>query len=174
MYMYNFILMSIIMFNTMIMISNHPLSMTILIIIQTLCLSFMLAPISQSFWFSYMMILILLGGMLILFIYITTLASNELMKMSRKFIMSIITSWMTMFIIIFIFNSFNLHFNPMKSDSIIKMYGEINMESQKTLSQIYNFPNESLTILTIIYLLITLIVVVNITQMQKGPLRQMS
>lgn len=45
------------------------------------------------------------------------------------------------------------------------------IENSLSLNKLYNFPTNFVTILLINYLLITLIVVVKITNIQKGPLR---
>jgi len=40
--------------------------------------------IYRRFWFSYILFIIIIGGMLVLFIYITRLASNEIFSPSNK------------------------------------------------------------------------------------------
>uniref|UniRef100_UPI0030DF3AB4 NADH dehydrogenase subunit 6 n=1 Tax=Duolandrevus obsidianus TaxID=2715842 RepID=UPI0030DF3AB4 len=150
----------------------HPLAITLLIILQTVLIALMMGPISYSFWFSYILFLIFLGGMLVLFIYITSLASNEMFYIPMKMILPFITFIPIMLIITFLMNYTVM--NPLiKQESINTMTLNLSTESYKNLSQLYNYPNMNLTILTIMYLLFTLIVIVKITQIQEGPLRQM-
>jgi len=43
--------------------------------------------IYRRFWFSYILFIIIIGGILVLFIYITRLASNEIFSPSNKILM---------------------------------------------------------------------------------------
>nr|QLY89746.1 NADH dehydrogenase subunit 6 [Notidobia ciliaris] len=56
----------------------QPLMMVIMIILISLTICFMMGMMNSSFWFSYIMFLIFIGGLLILFIYISSLTSNKL------------------------------------------------------------------------------------------------
>ena len=56
---------------------THPLAMGLTLIIQTALAAVIAGIIARTFWFSYLLILIFLGGILILFIYVSTLAPNE-------------------------------------------------------------------------------------------------
>ena len=55
---------------------NHPVLITALVIVISLVVSLMTYQISY-FWIFLALILIFLGGVIILFVYITTLANNE-------------------------------------------------------------------------------------------------
>merc|ERR1712221_33590 len=67
---------------------SHPLAIGLALLSQTILICLITGLSSSSFWFSYILFLIFLGGMLVLFIYVTSLASNEIFKPS---IVSIIT-----------------------------------------------------------------------------------
>lgn len=159
-----------IIINIIFTIIIHPLSITLLIIAQTLFICSISGPISYSFWFSYILFLIFLGGILVLFIYITSLASNEIFSLpikSRLFISSL--SITLLFILLFLFNEL---ISPLlyKNDSFNNRTISLNIEN--SLNQLYNLPNLNLTIITILYLLLTLIIIVKITYIHEGPLRQ--
>nr|YP_010145954.1 NADH dehydrogenase subunit 6 [Gryllus lineaticeps]QQO79793.1 NADH dehydrogenase subunit 6 [Gryllus lineaticeps] len=163
--------MMMLMINSFFIMMNHPLAITLLIIIQTLMICIMTGSISYSFWFSYILFLIFLGGMLVLFIYITSLASNEMFQLPMK---TMITNFMISTTIILItINMYNhmMSFHLYKNDSFMNKIINITMENNN-LNQLYNYPNFILTIITITYLLITLIIIVKITSFQEGPLRQ--
>jgi len=55
----------------------HPLAIIIVLIAQSVLVSIILFRISHFPWFSYTLILVFLGGILILFTYIANIASNE-------------------------------------------------------------------------------------------------
>jgi len=53
-----------------------------MLILQTLLVALISGLIIDRFWFSYILVLIFLGGILILFIYVAALASNEQINMN--------------------------------------------------------------------------------------------
>jgi hypothetical protein len=102
--------------------------------------------------------------MLVLFIYVTRLASNEIFSLSTKII---VVTAILIPRIIFIENWTNSERKEITKHEII-IIEEITTITRK----FYNQPNGIITILIALYLLITLIVVVKITNISKGPLRQ--
>nr|YP_009271112.1 NADH dehydrogenase subunit 6 [Velarifictorus hemelytrus]ANU83252.1 NADH dehydrogenase subunit 6 [Velarifictorus hemelytrus] len=168
--MFIMIMVSIIMtINIIITMSIHPLAITLLIILQTLSICLIVGPLSYSFWFSYILFLIFLGGMLVLFIYITTLASNELFQLPTK---TILMLTFLMIISLLMSNMLNQIPSPLKYSNDSINNNLMNISTENNLNQLYNYPNLTLTIMTIMYLLITLIIIVKITHINEGPLRQ--
>nr|YP_010127621.1 NADH dehydrogenase subunit 6 [Syrphus torvus]QPP19877.1 NADH dehydrogenase subunit 6 [Syrphus torvus]UXF58200.1 NADH dehydrogenase subunit 6 [Syrphus torvus] len=165
----------ILMLAFMFMQMNHPLSMGMMLLIQTVMICCISGLMTKSFWFSYILFLIFIGGMLVLFIYVTSLASNEMFNFSMKmFILLFINLFILTILIIFMdkmilmFNSLN---NEMTSISFINNYI---MENTLNLNKLYNYPTNMINILLINYLLITLIATVKITKLFYGPLRSMN
>nr|WBR65740.1 NADH dehydrogenase subunit 6 [Layahima yangi] len=150
---------------------KHPLAMGLTLLIQTIIISLTSGLFTYSFWFAYILFLIMLGGMLVLFIYVTSLASNELFSFSMKslFISMIMLSLLT--ITLMFTDNLMLMTNSLE---MIKMYPESNMftENELNLIKLYNNPTMNITIMMINYLLLTLVVVVKITNINYGPLRQ--
>lgn len=155
---------------------NHPLSIGFLLIVQTLLISLFTGIYSYSFWFSYSLFLIFIGGILILFIYITSLASNETFKFNIN--KKLIIFWYLLFFLIFLifysndFKFLSIEIKKINDDKnslfIIKIIAEKNII---TLNKIYNFPINMITIILVFYLFLTLITSVKITNIFKGPLR---
>nr|AVN67935.1 NADH dehydrogenase subunit 6 [Parcoblatta fulvescens] len=148
---------------------NHPLAMGLILLMQTIMISIISGMLSQSFWFSYVLFLIFLGGMLILFIYVTSLASNELFFLSTKMMMLSIPIIIMMSSIIMI----------MSKNMIIQNQETLNflMMNNSLLNSIMKLYNQSTGIITILlasYLFLTLIVVVKIINIFKGPLRHLN
>nr|YP_010693136.1 NADH dehydrogenase subunit 6 [Zeugodacus atrifacies]WCB98343.1 NADH dehydrogenase subunit 6 [Zeugodacus atrifacies] len=154
---------------------NHPLAMGLMLLIQTLQICLLTGLMAKSFWFSYILFLIFLGGMLVLFIYVTSLASNEMFSLSMKLTTTSIMI-MSLLVLIYIFmdksstTSFiqNLEMQPYHQMNILMP------ENALSLNKLYNFPTNLITILLMNYLLITLIAVVKITKLFYGPLRPMN
>nr|QZP41260.1 NADH dehydrogenase subunit 6 [Geoscapheus dilatatus] len=146
---------------------NHPLAMGLILLIQTITISMITGLSAQSFWFSYVLFLIFIGGMLVLFIYITSLASNEMFIMSTKllYLMMIITP-----LLVFLMKMNFLNLTNQES----LMFLMINNSTPLPLLKLYSYPTGMLTIMMAIYLLITLIAVVKIINIFSGPLRQMN
>nr|YP_009504368.1 NADH dehydrogenase subunit 6 [Graphomya rufitibia]AWX64115.1 NADH dehydrogenase subunit 6 [Graphomya rufitibia] len=170
--MIQWILMTLMfIFNLIFMHMKHPLAMGLTLLIQTTLVCLMTGLMTMTFWFSYILFLVFLGGMLVLFIYVTSLASNEMFTFSMK--LTIIST--TIFIssmMIFLLTDKNM-FLMYSNNEIIPISNTISYLAENSLSvnKLYNYPNNLLTIMLINYLLITLIAIVKITKLYKGPLR---
>nr|QCC25321.1 NADH dehydrogenase subunit 6 [Bactrocera dorsalis] len=154
---------------------NHPLAMGLMLLIQTLQICLITGLMAKSFWFSYVLFLIFLGGMLVLFIYVTSLASNEMFSLSMKLtticmMIMLTTTLIAAFLDKMSTSSFiqNLEMQPLYNFNLTVS------ENSLSLHSLYNYPTNFITILLMNYLLITLIAVVKITKLFYGPLRQMN
>nr|AQT26336.1 NADH dehydrogenase subunit 6 [Drosophila melanogaster] len=169
--LYSLIITTSIIFLNMI----HPLALGLTLLIQTIFVCLLTGLMTKSFWYSYILFLIFLGGMLVLFIYVTSLASNEMFNLSMK--LTLFSSLILIFMLIlsFIMDKTSSSLFLMNDDmqSIINMNSYF-MENSLSLNKLYNFPTNFITILLMNYLLITLIVIVKITKLFKGPIRMMS
>nr|UFZ13330.1 NADH dehydrogenase subunit 6 [Protohermes sinensis] len=151
---------------------SHPLAMGLILLLQTVMICLTSGILIQTFWFSYILFLIMLGGMLILFIYMTSLASNELFSISMKTFM-INMMLFSILLIIFITDSFSWISNLMNLDmNLFYSVTFYHMENSSELIKLYNFPTMNLTLMLINYLFLTLIIIVKITNIFFGPLRQ--
>nr|YP_002213687.1 NADH dehydrogenase subunit 6 [Gampsocleis gratiosa]ACA61243.1 NADH dehydrogenase subunit 6 [Gampsocleis gratiosa] len=154
--------------------ANHPLAMTLIIIIQTCIISLTTGMMSSSFWFSYILFLVFLGGMLGLFIYITSLASNELFYASIKSLMIIILLVTFVLAVATITDPYFWNMLTKNTDlmSIDLLPSTPYTEATPHLIKLYNSPNHLITLMLVNYLFLTLIVIVKITNIFQGPLRQ--
>nr|QVL28784.1 NADH dehydrogenase subunit 6 [Eristalis himalayensis] len=154
---------------------NHPLSMGLMLLIQTIMVCCITGLMTKSFWFSYILFLIFIGGMLVLFIYMTSLASNEMFALSMKMTLISIISLFIMLIMIFFMDKMLLSFNSMNTEmnSITNLNSYIS-ENSLNLIKLYNYPSNMITILLINYLLITMIASIKITKLFYGPIRSMN
>nr|QXT44112.1 NADH dehydrogenase subunit 6 [Alyscotermes sp. CAM159] len=153
--------MTSIMFTQM----KHPLAMGMMLLMQTTMVCIISGTMYSSFWFSYILFMIMIGGMLVLFMYMTSLASNEMFSPSNK-MMSITLMMMLplMFMMPNVINNkeMNMHNSMMENDILT------------STTVMYNQMMGTMTTLLVLYMLMTLIVVVNIINVSKGPLRQMN
>nr|YP_009026966.1 NADH dehydrogenase subunit 6 [Cherax crassimanus]CDN96573.1 NADH dehydrogenase subunit 6 [Cherax crassimanus] len=148
---------------------SHPLSMGLTLLIQTILICILSGLFNASYWFSYILFLIFLGGMLILFIYISSLASNESFKIHLKY--------MALLVPLLVISLFLTLTDPMlcpskffNSSTFFALENKINL-NYLTSGPIYSSPSVLLTLFMISYLLLTLIVVVKIINISSSPLR---
>nr|AIZ58450.1 NADH dehydrogenase subunit 6 [Argas persicus]UNO54388.1 NADH dehydrogenase subunit 6 [Argas persicus] len=127
--------------------SLHPLTMLMMLICFTLNIIFIIYKMLNTTWFSMILILLILGGMLVLFIYITSIVPN------KKFIYK---KWLAIFFILPLFF-------PTKIFTLAFHNSKISM---------FNVDKNSLLLIFItIYLLITLIAVMKLINSSIAPLR---
>nr|YP_003875574.1 NADH dehydrogenase subunit 6 [Physemacris variolosa]ADD97032.1 NADH dehydrogenase subunit 6 [Physemacris variolosa] len=172
--MINILILSLSMtINIMFMQLSNPMSMMMLIIIQSLIICLMSGMIMESYWMSYIMFLVMLGGMLILFIYISSIASNEPFSTnSWNFILFTLIMTSSTLIIKMLEKSINKFL--INSDNSIYNQNLFNIEMSKSLLKLYNSPTFPITILMMIYLLLAMMVVIKIININQGPIRKMN
>jgi len=139
---------------------SHPVLLIALILTQTIIICVTAWVKIKISWFSYILFLIFLGGLMVLFVYITSLASNELIVIDfNTYLWGILTN---MLFILFLY--FNLN-EQTKLNEAASFF--------KTFNFIYSWNSVRLTTLTIIYLLLTLIIVVKISNKFEGPIKNL-
>nr|QRK27369.1 NADH dehydrogenase subunit 6 [Varuna litterata] len=147
---------------------SHPLAMGLMLFIQTVIITITVGIYNFSFWFSYILFLVFLGGMLVLFIYIASLASNEPFHFSLAFFTSFFFATFLMIMLLLILDPMLMSPNSLSTPfSSFKF----NMSTPIIINWIYNKPSMMFTIFIVSYLLLMLIVVVKIINLFKGPLR---
>nr|YP_010432680.1 NADH dehydrogenase subunit 6 [Gymnopternus congruens]USW06230.1 NADH dehydrogenase subunit 6 [Gymnopternus congruens] len=170
-----FMSLSIIMSSLIFMQMNHPLAMGLMLLIQTFMVCLTSGIIYKTFWFSYILFLVFLGGMLVLFIYVTSLASNEMFSFSMK---TLILSAMMMGLSLLLMIIVDMNILTPITENIEMMelsnMNSLIKENSIMLNKIYNYPTNLMTLVLINYLLISLIAIVKITNVFYGPLRQMN
>nr|AXI98866.1 NADH dehydrogenase subunit 6 [Pseudoniphargus salinus] len=147
------------------LLTISPLFMSLLIILQTITLAIIINMITMTSWFSFMLVMIYLSGMMIIFIYVSSMASNELffpnnyllaplfiiftivMALTSNYMLDTPSDYM---------NELNLILTKITIFKTMKMYS-------KTLF--------IMTILLILYLLLAMIMVSKNSSFSYGPLR---
>nr|QHD19762.1 NADH dehydrogenase subunit 6 [Chilocorus bipustulatus] len=155
--------------SSMLIFMKHPLSLGITILIQTFLICLNMGFMSMNFWFSYILILVMIGGLLILFIYMTSIASNEKFYFNLK----LIIFSLLMIILLTMFIKYNFKFDELMNKNFLTNQINMSQNFYYSMSKFYNLPSIKILIIIILYLLITLIAVVKICSTKNGPLRQM-
>nr|YP_010947355.1 NADH dehydrogenase subunit 6 [Andraca melli]WGO62377.1 NADH dehydrogenase subunit 6 [Andraca melli] len=174
-------MMKLILSMTMIMMSfimyflNHPLTMGLLILIQTFIICMLSGMMISTYWFSYILFLTFLGGLLVLFIYVSSIASNELFLLNMNMKMIIIMTIYLIIITLMFFKSnlnwMNLNINNSEMNNLFNFFMFFNNENKININKLYNNQMSMLMMMLMIYLFITLVAIVKITNIFYGPLR---
>nr|ANJ01493.1 NADH dehydrogenase subunit 6 [Calvia championorum] len=153
--------------STLMVFLKHPISMGFIILIHTIITCLIMGMMSLNFWFSYILILVMIGGLLVLFIYMTSIASNEKFKFNKMMLLFTILIFLMILMTKFMENNY---LNSMNNELISNL--DLNNNFNLNLSKFLNFPNSNIFILIIFYLLMSMIAIVKITKFNFGPLRQ--
>lgn len=137
------------------MLVYNPLLIRLLLIIITIIIIINSYNININLWFSYILCLIYLGGVLILFIYISSFLPN--IKITLIPLTVLILFWL---VLVPLFNFNNL----IVSYFINNNYLSINIIFEKNIIMFF--------ILSIFYLIVTLIITVYYSSFNKIPLRR--
>lgn len=127
-----------------------------LILTQALIICAVSWRVLKISWFSYILFLIFLGGLIVLFIYITSLASNEAIAINS----SKTPIYFILILLLIAGASFSL--NPQLKFNTITL---------EPLQIIYSVSSVTLISVSMIYLLLTLIIVVKITSKFEAPIK---
>nr|AII02486.1 NADH dehydrogenase subunit 6 [Noctua pronuba] len=164
----------LIMISFFMLFLNNPLSMGLMILIQTLLTCLLSGMMIKTYWFSYILFLTFLGGLLVLFIYVSSIASNEMFKPLIDF-KKIFFYLMILIILIQIMYNYNISWMNLSMNSDMNNFFELmlffNNENKINLSKLYNNQTFLIMMMLMIYLFITLIAVVKITNIFYGPIR---
>nr|YP_009351115.1 NADH dehydrogenase subunit 6 [Cylindrotermes parvignathus]AQP28592.1 NADH dehydrogenase subunit 6 [Cylindrotermes parvignathus] len=144
---------------------KHPMAMGLMLLMQTTLVCLISGTMYSSFWFSYILFMIMIGGMLVLFMYMTSLASNEMFSPSNKMLMITLMLMPAL-----------MYTMPTTTNNKEMNMHDTMMENEitTTTTVMYNQMMGTMTTLLVLYMLLTLIVVVNIINVTKGPLRHTS
>nr|YP_003875561.1 NADH dehydrogenase subunit 6 [Xyleus modestus]ADD97019.1 NADH dehydrogenase subunit 6 [Xyleus modestus] len=153
--------------------TNHPMSLLIFIILQTFLVGLTVGAVMESFWLAYILFLIFLGGMLVLFIYITSIASNENFFLKFNVLIIAFVSLTLMLIVLIITNALIMD-SYCSSETVTITYKINYQEMTMSISKLYNKPTFPITLMVMIYLFLALLVVVKITNINQGPIRKIS
>nr|UJM44115.1 NADH dehydrogenase subunit 6 [Pseudolycoriella hygida] len=160
-------------FSFIFMFLSHPFVVGFNLLTQCMLISLVLGLMFKSFWFSYILFLIFLGGVLVMFIYVSSLASNELMNLSLKVFFYLMMTFLVIIIIFFFFfDPLNYLFMINYETELLSLNEQMN-ENYYIIFKLYMIPTSHIILLLINYLFFTLVVVVKITDFFYGPIRML-
>lgn len=149
-----------IIFIILIMSSRTPIVIIGIVLSQSILTALYIRLNAPNSWLSFVLFLVFSGGLIILFVYITRLASREVLTspVNLSFIEIILSS--LAFIVI-------LH--SLLSDNFIDKV--VNLNKTQTFYKIFYLENINPILTLIIYLLVCLLIVVRLVKKDQGTLR---
>nr|QJQ26929.1 NADH dehydrogenase subunit 6 [Hemisphaerius rufovarius] len=142
---------------------KHPMSLGTMLITQTILISISMSIKSNSSWFSYILFITIIGGMMVMFMYMASIASNEKFNPKMNKIMLIL-----MLMLMLMPDLTTLEMEKKNEMKFMMM----EMEEIKSTSKFFNFNKMNMTIIIMLTLLLTMISVTNISNTFEGPLKK--
>nr|QGT34982.1 NADH dehydrogenase subunit 6 [Evacanthus heimianus] len=154
------LMIKMMMINSLLIIwLKNPMSMGFMLLLQTMIMILFMNKILTSSWFVMITFLMMIGGLLIIISYMSSISSNEKFKFNLNLTMILI------FLIIYLDEMFENQINEVQDLIFMKSVEQISM------IKLYNSKTFLMTILLVNYLLLTMIVISKIVKHYKGPLR---
>lgn len=168
---FQFILIFTSIFILYILIINflHPIFIVIIIILYRGIICFLISTWSYNFIYSIILFLIIISGILIIFLYFSRLISNEQTKIFLN-IPLLLRFLINLLIIIYLTKYFNYptyNFNEKFNLFLLNKFIFNN------ILHIYSYPYSNITIICILYLLITLFTIIKICSKNSSALRKL-
>nr|AXI98529.1 NADH dehydrogenase subunit 6 [Pseudoniphargus brevipedunculatus] len=149
------------------LLTISPLFLSLLIILQTITLAIIINMVTMTSWFSFMLVMIYLSGMMVIFIYVSSMASNELFFPNNYLLAPLFITFAVAI--------------ALTSTYVSDSPSDYTNEQTLTLTKItifktmkmYSKPLFIMTILLILYLLLAMIMVSKNSSFSHGPLRSL-
>nr|YP_010872846.1 NADH dehydrogenase subunit 6 [Pheidole fervens]WGV34040.1 NADH dehydrogenase subunit 6 [Pheidole fervens] len=170
-YLQLFMLISILSIIYILLINyTHPIFTLILIMIYSMIICIMMSHWSNNFLYSIMLFLIIISGMLIMFLYFSSLISNNPSKFKLNlpllinfFFNIIIFLLMIKYFFKYPTYNFNETFNILL----------LNNNLFNNIIHIFSHPHSNITMICILYLMLTLVTIIKICSMKSMTLRKL-
>nr|YP_010535646.1 NADH dehydrogenase subunit 6 [Alectorobius peruvianus]UYB78532.1 NADH dehydrogenase subunit 6 [Alectorobius peruvianus] len=127
--------------------TKHPILMIMSMITMCLLLNVYMYMYMKYTWFIYIITLLILGGLLVIFLYITSLTPNKKFNFNKK---------------VFLLTPLILFLNTPQIMTMDQHYQIMTLFYPKSLTMV---------ILTLIYLLLTLISIMSVVKSSMAPLK---
>nr|YP_010926790.1 NADH dehydrogenase subunit 6 [Rhopalosiphum maidis]WKF54297.1 NADH dehydrogenase subunit 6 [Rhopalosiphum maidis] len=161
--MLKFILLTNLIMAILLTMMKSPISSNLIILIQTMTLTLMINMITKTAWISFMVFILYIGGLMIIFLYISSIAFNEL-NINKNYKIMIYKLMISLILIFYM----KLYFNIENFNYENKFMFEDNFN----LLNMFMMPNNLMIYLIILILFFMLILIIWMLKINKGPIRQ--
>ncbi|YP_009239945.1 NADH dehydrogenase subunit 6 (mitochondrion) [Myzus persicae] len=161
-------MLKLILFTNLIMaimltMMKSPISSNLVILIQTMTLTMMINLINKTAWISFMIFILYIGGLMIIFLYISSIAFNELNinKNYKNMIFKLIIIFFTLMYFKMSLNMENMNYE-----------NKFMFEDNFYLLNMFIMPNNLMIYMIMFILFFMLILIIWMLKINKGPIRQ--
>nr|YP_010865483.1 NADH dehydrogenase subunit 6 [Eoneureclipsis hainanensis]WGT74392.1 NADH dehydrogenase subunit 6 [Eoneureclipsis hainanensis] len=163
-----------ILINSIFILIKHPMTLNLIIFLQLLNSCFIMNSMIKTPWFSYILFIMFIGGLMILFLYMCSVTSNLKFKMNfNKQLMMLILFSFIMLTFINFKNSFMWNKISNIEYSINHNYKIFFNTYSFKLFKLFNSNSLFLTLLIIHMLFFMLIFLTQMIKNFQGPMRKM-
>nr|YP_009339303.1 NADH dehydrogenase subunit 6 [Gmelinoides fasciatus]APL97193.1 NADH dehydrogenase subunit 6 [Gmelinoides fasciatus] len=148
----------------MLIFSKTPLMVTLVILTQATLISISIYLNLLTSWLAYILLLIFVSAMMVVYAYVSSLASNQYIYFTTPPIIPL------MFILLSVLIMVPMKKIGLTSSAYLLMNSNLNM-GQMPYSKIYSFYTLAAVMFLILYLLMALVAVAKIISNYDGPLR---
>nr|AZZ89164.1 NADH dehydrogenase subunit 6 [Betatropis formosana] len=148
---------------------KHPISMGFMLMTQTTLMCIYTSTIMSTSWFGFILFITMIGGMMIMFMYMSSIDSNNKFSILNK---TTTTTLMTIFMIMSTMNLLDLTMEE-TTKLMENKFMMTNNEEMKSTSKFFMNLKYNCTIMIMMILLLTMISVTNISSTFEGPLKKL-
>nr|YP_009051646.1 NADH dehydrogenase subunit 6 [Sitobion avenae]AII03067.1 NADH dehydrogenase subunit 6 [Sitobion avenae] len=161
--MLKIILLTNLIMAIMLTMMKSPISSNLIILIQTMTLTMMINLINKTSWISFMVFILYIGGLMIIFLYISSIAFNELNinKNYKNMIYKLIFMCFMLFYFKLFLNMENMNYE-----------NKFMFEDNFYLLNMFMLPNNIMIYMIMFILFFMLILIIWMLKINKGPIRQ--
>nr|QGW36333.1 NADH dehydrogenase subunit 6 [Dolichoderus sibiricus] len=155
---------------------SHPMFIMIMIIMYSIIICLNISLWKINFIYSILLFLIMISGLLIMFLYFSSLISNEQMQLiynKKFFYINFLINLIMFYILMFMNKSSFYNIMNFTSKESLSLYN-LNEKWLSNIYSLYMYPFNNITMLSIIYLLISLFSIIKISSMNLKPLRKIN
>uniref|UniRef100_A0AAU6W804 NADH dehydrogenase subunit 6 n=1 Tax=Tinodes ventralis TaxID=3144872 RepID=A0AAU6W804_9NEOP len=167
--MMNYLMMILfIFFNNMFMLIKHPMALNSIIFMQLLISCFLFNFMINNSWFSYILFIMFIGGLMILFMYMCSISSN--LKFKINFKLMILMIFMFLILLFIMMNMKNL-FYFYKLNNLNYLLNNM-LNNKMMLFKLYEKNSLMISLITIHMLFFLMIFSTKMMKNFQGPLRK--
>lgn len=154
-------------------INLHPVTIILSLLIYRLLICFNLSLWKSNFIYSIILFLIIIRGLLIIFLYFSSLISNEQNNFKLNKFLLLRMSLNILFLLILI-KKILFNFNKKYIYNEIILFLKFNEISFQNILNLYEYPFNNITIISMLYLLISLFTIIKICSIKSTTIRKIN
>nr|UVV36472.1 NADH dehydrogenase subunit 6 [Tettigometridae sp.] len=150
---------------------KHPMSLGTMLMMQMMLLMLFTTKMTSNSWYMYILFITIISGLMVMFMYMSSIASNEKFNMKKKtmkiyFVLTMIMILLPM--LMMMKYDMNVIFCNLSEEKMFFM----EYEQILSTSKFFNLYKMNLTIMLLFILILTMITISVISNNFEGPLKK--